>query len=120
MARIHVFEDDTALRTAIRGVLEEAGFEVTEAADGERGLESFRAEPSEIVITDIRMPEKTGNEAILELKNEFPEVKIIAITGGGAVGAELYINVARKLGADEALSKPFAPDELLKLVRSLS
>jgi len=104
----------------VRSILEEAGHEVEEAADGDRGLELYREDPSEIVITDIRMPEKTGNETILELRAEYPEVKIIAMSGGGTVGAELYMKVARKLGADHAITKPFAPDELLSAVRSLS
>ncbi len=80
----------------------------------------YRQDPADIVITDIRMPSKTGNEAILELRAEFPKVKIIAISGGGTVGSELYMRVARKLGADHALAKPFAPDELLSAVRAMT
>ena len=120
MARILVFEDDQEMREVVRAILEEAGHEVEEAPDGYTGLQLYREDPSEIVITDIRMPEKTGNETILELRAEFPNVKIIAMSGGGAVGAELYMKVARKLGADQALTKPFAPDELLSAVLALT
>ncbi len=119
MARILVFEDDQEMREVVRAILEEAGHEVEEAPDGERGIDLFREAPSDIVITDIRMPEKSGNETILELRTEFPGVKIIAMSGGGTVGAELYMQVARKLGADFAITKPFAPDELLSAVRAL-
>lgn len=120
MARILVFDDDKEMRDAVRAILEEAGHEVEEAPDGQRGLDLYREAPSEIVITDIRMPEKTGNEAILELRAQFPHVKIIAMSGGGTVGVDLYMQVARKLGADVAITKPFAPDELLSAVRSLA
>ncbi len=119
MARILVFDDDQEMREVVRAILEEAGHEVEEAADGELGIDLFREAPSDIVITDIRMPEKSGNETILELRTEFPGVKIIAMSGGGTVGAELYMQVARKLGADFAITKPFAPDELLSAVRAL-
>ena len=120
MARILVFDDDKEMRDAVRAILEEAGHEVEEAPDGQRGLDLYREAPSEIVITDIRMPEKTGNEAILELRAQFPHVKIIAMSGGGTVGVDLYMQVARKLGADVAITKPFAPDELLSAVRALA
>ena len=120
MARILVFDDDKDMREAVRGILEEAGHEVEEAPNGEEGIDLFREEPSDIVITDIRMPQKSGNETILELRTEFPGVKIIAMSGGGTVGADLYMQVARKLGADYAITKPFAPDELLSAVRDLA
>jgi YesN/AraC family two-component response regulator len=92
---------------------------VNDAANGDAGVQMYRRSPADVVITDIRMPEKSGNEAILELREEFPDVKIIAISGGGSVGVETYMRVARKLGADAAIAKPFAPDELLSAVRSL-
>lgn len=120
MARILLFDDDRDLREVVRTILEEAGHVVDDAPDGRRGVEMYRETPTDVVITDIRMPEKTGNEAILELRAEFPAVKIIAISGGGSVGTDVYMRVAKKLGADEAISKPFAPDELLSAVRSLT
>jgi DNA-binding response OmpR family regulator len=120
MARILLLDDDRDLREAVRTILEEAGHLVNDAPDGKSGIEMYREAPSDIVITDIRMPEKTGNETIIELRAEFPEVKIIAISGGGTVGTDVYMRVARKLGADEAISKPFAPDELLSAVRALA
>lgn len=119
MARILLFDDDRELRGVVRTILEEAGHIVDDAANGDEGVQMYRSDPADIVITDIRMPEKSGNEAILELREEFPDVKIIAISGGGSVGVEMYMRVARKLGADAAIAKPFAPDELLSTVRTL-
>lgn len=120
MARILVFDDDREMCEVLRNLLQEAGHTVESATDGASGMALFREEPSEIVITDIRMPEKSGNEAILELRAEFPSVRIIAMSGGGAVGPDVYMNVARKLGADIALTKPFEPGELLSAVHSLA
>jgi DNA-binding response OmpR family regulator len=120
MARILIFDDDRDLRDVVRTILEEAGHQVQDASNGYTGVQMYREDPTDIVITDIRMPEKTGNQAILELRSEFPEVKIIAISGGGSVSVETYMRVARKLGADRAIAKPFAPDELLSAVRALS
>ena len=82
MARILLLDDDRALRDVVRMILEEAGHVVNDAPDGRAGVEMYRESPSDIVITDIRMPEKTGNETILELRAEFPDVKIIAMSGG--------------------------------------
>lgn len=120
MARILLLDDDRDLRDVVRMILEEAGHEVQDAPDGQSGVQMYRQDPSDIVITDIRMPEKTGNETILELRAEFPNVKIIAMSGGGSVGTDIYMRVAKKLGADEAISKPFAPDELLGAIRALA
>ena len=120
MSRILVCDDDQEMREVIRNILEEAGHIVEEAPDGEVGVDMFREMPTDIVITDIRMPEKSGNETIMELRSDYPWLKIIAMSGGGAVSADLYMQVARKLGADVALSKPFAPDELLSAVRELA
>ncbi len=119
MSRILVFDDDKEMRDVIRTILEEAGHMVEDAPDGDVGMDMFREMPSDLVITDIRMPEKSGNETIMELRADFPWLKIIAMSGGGAVNAELYMQVARKLGADVAITKPFAPDELLSAVREL-
>ena len=119
MARILLFDDDCELRDAVRSILEEAGHEVQDAGDGDTGVQMYRDDPTDLVITDICMPEKSGNQAIIELRDEYPDVKIIAMSGGGSVNVETYMRVAKKLGADHAIAKPFAPDELLSAVRAL-
>lgn len=120
MARILLLEDDLALRAVVKDLLEDAGYEVEEADNGLTGLKMFRESPSDLVLTDIRMPEKSGNETIIELREEFPDVKIVAMSGGGAVNPDVYMKVARKLGADAALAKPFAPEELLAVIQELA
>lgn len=64
-------------------MLENVGYEIVVAADGKKGIKAFQEKPLDLVITDIFMPEKEGLETIRELKRDFPDVKIIAISGGG-------------------------------------
>ncbi len=77
MKRILVIEDDPDHRTLLEIVLENAGYEIIEAPDGETGLRLFRQEPCDLVITDIFMPGIMGEEVILKLKQISPQVKII-------------------------------------------
>ena len=84
MAVVLVIEDDDHLRGLLRAVLERAGHTVEDAPNGAAGLKRFYSHPADVVVTDIIMPEKEGLETIIELKRDHPEVKIIAISGGGA------------------------------------
>lgn len=126
MKRILVIEDDTDQRELFTAMLAEAGYEVLEAPNGEKGLRLFYEQPCELVITDIFMPEKEGLETILELKREFLTVKIIAISGGGSRGrhtgsswADLALDSAKCFGADRILHKPIKIDQLLATVAEL-
>jgi DNA-binding response OmpR family regulator len=102
MAQILIIEDDQRLRLALKESLQLHGYEVTDAANGLEGTNIFRS-----------------NRAIRELKRDFPTVKIIAISGGGALGPEHYLNVALALGADIALKKPFRTESLLSHIEEL-
>ena len=70
-----------------------------------------------IVITDLLMPEKDGLETISELKKDYPDTKFIAITGGGRVSITHLMTIARQLGADHVITKPFGVDEVLDCVK---
>ncbi|MBF0509817.1 MAG: response regulator [Deltaproteobacteria bacterium] len=119
MASILVIDDDTQLRTMLKNLLQRNGFIVMDAPDGKVGMNLFRRSPTDLVITDIIMQEKEGIETIMELRDDFPEVKIIAMSGGGQIGPEVYLDVARGLGANHILTKPFNSNELLEIVREL-
>jgi DNA-binding response OmpR family regulator len=119
MARILIIEDDDLLRHMLRQGLEEAGYEVVEARNGEEGLQRYHAAPADLIITDILMPEKEGLETIIELRREVPGVKIIAISGGGQIGNLTFLEVARHLGAQRVLQKPFKLPEMLAAVREV-
>lgn len=119
MARILVIEDDHHTRALLRQALELAGYTVLEAADGREGLRRQRASPAHLVITDIFMPEQEGLETIMALRRESPDVKIIAISGGGRLGRLDFLDVAARLGAQRTFYKPFDYQELLATVREL-
>jgi len=120
MARILIIDDEELFRKMLRQMLEMAGYEVLEAVDGRQGITLYREMPTDLVITDIFMPEKEGISTIGDLKKEFPTLKIIAVTGGGNKrrGFE-YLQFAGKVGADCTLSKPFERQELLDAVHKL-
>lgn len=118
-ARILVIDDDPAIVRAIRKILERADYEVLEAEDGKQGLEVARREHPDLIITDLIMPEVEGIETIQTLRAEFPDTKILAVSGGGAMGPGTYLIDAEILGADRGMAKPFMPDELLAAVEEL-
>ena len=121
MARILVIDDNADVRAVVAGVLEAAGHEVVAVADGVLGMDAQRKSPALIVVTDILMPEKDGIETIRDLKQEFPRVGIIAMSGSGKhlKNTEPSLLVASELGADAVLRKPFAPDVLLGCVERM-
>ena len=122
VARIIVIDDDHDVRALMVWDLQAAGHEVRAATDGAHGLSLQRASPADLVVTDIYMPEKEGIETIRELKEQYPTLKIIAVSGGGSYGSrkgfstrELSV-VAAELGVAAVLQKPFASAELLRTV----
>ncbi|WP_028582434.1 response regulator [Desulfogranum japonicum] len=117
--RILVIDDDEQMRTLLRQVIEWAGYEVFEAEDGREGMVKQRQQPADLVITDLIMPEQEGLETITGLKKEYPDIKIIAISGGGRIGPDAYLPAAKELGADRVFSKPFDVKELAQTVKEL-
>jgi CheY-like chemotaxis protein len=116
MTTILVIDDDAHMRQFMRRVLESSGYTVTEAANGRAGVERFRAEPADVVVTDMVMPEQGGIETMLQLKSAHPKVRIVGVTGSGA-GAQLsLVRSAGRLGADVWLAKPFLANELLRAI----
>jgi CheY-like chemotaxis protein len=119
MARVLIVDDDDQVRAVFRRALEGGGYEVTDASDGKAGSRLYRQQPADLILMDIIMPEQEGLETIQELRGDFPDVKIIAISGGGRGGAADYLVLARKLGADLALEKPISHEDLLRAVDQL-
>lgn len=119
MKRILVIDDDWQMREMMHQALERAGYEVEDAANGKIGMNLHREKPVDLVITDLIMPEKEGIETIRELRKDFPDLKIIAISGGGRASAEGYLSVAKTIGANRTLSKPFDLKNILDTVKEL-
>ncbi len=120
MARVLVIDDSPTVREMVRTALEPAGHEVLQAADGRVGVEVQRVLSCDVVITDLIMPEKEGLETILELRREWPQIKIIAVSGGSAVlNKKDLLRAARSFGAVETISKPFTARQLIDSVAQL-
>jgi len=117
--RVLVIEDDSKVRELLRRMLIRQGYTVDEASDGQKGIHSFRNHPADLIITDLIMPGKEGLETIIDLRREFPRLKIIAISGGGIDGEDSYLNAARLCGADRIFPKPLEMQEFLQAVQEL-
>jgi YesN/AraC family two-component response regulator len=117
MARILIIDDEPQIRSMLRLMLERVGYEIAEAPDGIEGIRKYRENPADLIITDLIMPNKDGIGMIIDLKKEFPKVKIIAMSGGGVNRPEGYLDGAKKLGASRTLTKPIDRDEMLKAVK---
>ena len=115
MATILIIDDEELIRALLRTTLEAAGYGVTEAPNGRIGLERYRHRPTDLVITDIVMPELNGLDMLLELTREFLHAKVIAISG--AEGEKNVLDVAKLLGARRTFQKPFSMPQLLDAVR---
>ena len=119
MERILVIDDDDQYREMLQDTLQREGYEVTGAPDGEVGLRLQHQQQFDLVITDIIMPNKEGIGTIMELRKHYPELKIIAISGGGKLVPNDYLEIAEKLGANCSLAKPFKRAEFLGTVSDL-
>ncbi len=120
MIRFLVVDDNETLRGMLVALLTREGYTVLEAADGFAALEVLKKEDVDIAIIDIIMPEKDGIETIREVKALYPDLGIIAISGGSPnVKADLSLDLAKKLGAQEIIKKPFSRKEILEAIAKL-
>ena len=120
MARILIIDDDDQFRAMLRTMLEKAGYnDIEEAANGSIGVKLIRQHPFDLVITDIIMPDKEGIEMITELSRDYPGIKIIAMSGGGKIDPQGYLEMAKHLGASRTLAKPFKHADIIDAVQEL-
>jgi len=119
MARILIIDDEPQIRSMLKLMLEREGYEVVEAPDGVEGIKVYRQNPADLIITDLIMPNKDGIGMIIDLKKEFPDVNIIAMSGGGLNKPDGYLKGAKKLGAACTLTKPIDREEMLRAVKDI-
>ena len=119
MTRVLVIDDNEDFRNLAKHWLEEAGFSVAVALDGRIGLELQRHQPADVIVTDIFMPDRDGIETISALRKEFPDAKIIAMSGHEPMTDYDALGVAKEIGAVKTFKKPFHLDDLVAAVRSL-
>jgi len=119
LKRILVVDDETQIRTMLSLMLEQEGYTVDTAENGEEGLSLVGRHTFDLVITDMIMPVKDGLKFIMELVRDYPALKVLAISGGGAIKAERYLTMAGYLGDIATLEKPFKREVLLAMVKKL-
>ena len=111
-----VVDDDEYVRITLCAALSYAGFATVPAKDGAAALDAIARSNAAIAIVDLIMPGKEGVETIMEAKARFPNLKIVAITGGGSIGANDLLSLAREVGADEVMAKPIRNADLVTAV----
>lgn len=114
---ILVIDDEEPIRQSLRLMLRMKGYAVDTADDGIAGLEALAGGSHVLVITDMRMPGPLGLEIVRQIRARSPEVRIIAMSGGGEAEGRSYLDLAVELGADASIGKPFRASELMELVR---
>jgi two-component system response regulator (stage 0 sporulation protein F) len=116
MIRILVIEDEASVRHGLVRVLANAGYEVSETANGADGLRLWREAGADLVLTDILMPDTNGIEVILELQRSAPGLPVVAMSAGERSRDFALLGEAKVLGAVSLLRKPFSRGELLAVV----
>ena len=119
MPGILIVEDDKELREMLKVSLIRHKYSVLEATDGKDAISHFKPSIIDLVVTDLIMPEEDGLKVIMKLRELKPQLKIIAISGGGKAGPGSYLKLAKALGADAVFSKPFSINDLVSKIESL-
>lgn len=120
MATILIIDDDSTVRKLYSVMLSKKGFEVITFGDGKSALRFLELYTVDLVITDIFMPEQDGFEIIIQLKRMRPELKVIAISGGGPyLSPDLYLSMAMNMGAVRIMSKPIGSDDLVNAINDI-
>jgi CheY-like chemotaxis protein len=115
---ILIIDDDAAVSRTLALVLARAGYHVSTATSGRKGLEQLAGGGFDLVLTDIIMPELDGIEAIRRIRADHPELRVIAMSGGGQIDKADFLHMAQALGADRVNENPVRSERLLELVES--
>lgn len=115
---ILIIDDDAAVSRTLSLILTRAGYQVSCASTGRRGLALLAGGGFDLVLTDIIMPELDGIEAIRRIRDDYPNLRVIAMSGGGQIDKADFLHMAQVLGADRVMEKPVRSDQLLELVKT--
>jgi CheY-like chemotaxis protein len=116
MAMVLIIDDNDLFREMLKQLLENAGYDVVIATDGNSGLKQFHETNPNLVVCDLIMPDREGLETIRTLREIQPDIPIIAVSGGGRIGAETYLQLAELMGARMTFTKPLVNSEFLEAV----
>lgn len=116
---ILLIEDDLSMRSMMIDFFAQKPYTLSAASSGAEALKLIKEKRFDLVITDIIMDNQDGLEVIRAIKNSYPEIKVIAISGGGKLSAEIYLKIASLLGAISIFQKPFPMHDLLKEINNI-
>jgi CheY-like chemotaxis protein len=117
MSRILLVDDNEPFRKALARIVESLGHEAFQAGDGQRALTVLARSEVDMVFTDVFMPDMDGIEFLIRLKEEHPEIPVVAMSGGGAATKDFVLEDAAQLGADETLAKPLTYEMVDEAIR---
>lgn len=118
MASILIIDDEPVFRRVTRAMLERLGHHVTELSEARHAREVYRASGPDLVILDMLMPDQDGLETLTKLREIDPQIRVVAVSGGGRLEAEFYLDFARRLRAAQHLAKPFTLAQLERTVNA--
>jgi DNA-binding response OmpR family regulator len=119
MPGVLIVEDEKELREMLKISLARRKFTVLEAENGRDAIVHFKPSITDLVVTDLIMPDEDGLKVIMKLRELKPSIKIIAISGGGKAGPGNYLSLAKALGANATFSKPFSINDLIVKIEEL-
>ena len=120
MAKILIVDDEDSVLMLLSEILSQDNHDITVAKTGAEGIEKYHTDNFELVITDLVMPEKTGLDLIMEIRKANPDIKVIAISGGGGIQGRFdYLPIAKLIGALEVVKKPFQISDVKDAVARL-
>lgn len=112
--RVVVIDDDELICAHVAALLEPEGFQVFDANGAGKGVALIAQHNPDVVLVDMIMPDRDGVELIAEIRRSWPDLRVIAMSGGGRVGPSLYLDIAQMMGADACLSKPLTLPALMR------
>lgn len=113
---ILIVDDEEMIRISLSLLLTVKGHDVATAPDTATALAMLRTSRPDVVISDMIMPGGNGLDAIHAIRRDHPDMRIIAMSGGGRMAGQNMLTVAGEMGADACLEKPFEADDLLQLL----
>ncbi|VAX26585.1 hypothetical protein MNBD_NITROSPIRAE02-1307 [hydrothermal vent metagenome] len=113
MGRVLVIDDEAIVRISCQRVLTPEGYEVVATSRGDEAIKLLENEHFDVVLTDLKMPDMDGIEVLKTIKERWPDIQVIIITGYGTISTAVE---AIKLGAFEYVEKPFTPEDILNVV----
>ena len=119
LKNILVIDDEEDIRQVMAEILSSMGYSVTCAVDGLKGVRELGKKRFDLAVTDMLMPEHDGIEFIREAKKRFPQVKLVAMSGGGVIAGSSYLTMATAFGVDAIMEKPFDIAKVLNVVEDL-